>query len=147
MLVTEFTSGLMAKKLVALLVGLLILANLVLIVLYFATSQEHSANSPSITIVKGSPGPVGQMGPSGIPIQGEPGIQGIQGNPGLVGIAGPQGPQGEVGSAGPQGDPGSPASPIEIRYNTIKNQIEWRYEGDVTWQTLVLACQLINTCL
>jgi len=80
------------------------------------------------------------------PQNGRDGPMGLPGLAGLPGIQGQQGVQGEPGVAGPQGDPGVPGKSIEIRFNSTKNQIEWRYEGDFTWTLLVTSCQLTNTC-
>lgn len=128
-------------KIIVVILSLLVLANLAAIVLYFIKSPEHKATSPSITRIErvvGDQGPIGLQG-----IQGE---QGLQGTVGPAGQPSVQGSQGEIGPQGPQGDPGAPAVPLEIRYNDIKQQIEWRYVGDFLWTTLVQACQLTNTC-
>lgn len=135
-----------AKVIIAILC-LLILANLAAIVLYFIKSPEHKSTSPSITRIERI---IGDQGPIGL--QGIQGVGGLQGAVGPAGQPGVQGTQGEVGAigpegpAGPQGEPGAAAVPIEIRYNDIKKQIEWRYVGDMLWTTLVQACQLTDTC-
>lgn len=56
------------------------------------------------------------------------------------------GAQGEKGDTGLQGPAGTDASTVELQYNTVKAQIEWRYNGDTSWQVLVQTCALTNSC-
>lgn len=91
--------------------------------------------------------------PAGIPgvngnngVNGTDGKDGKNGATGLQGPAGPKGDTGEKGDTGAQGDPGIPGKTVELRYNDTKQQIEWRYGGDIGWRTLVTTCQLGGTC-
>lgn len=122
----------------------------------FIAIRNPSGRSYPKTIQVSIPGPIGirgvtgLQGPQGISgVQGLPGIQGSQGSIGLQGSTGATGLQGEAGPQGQQGDPGEPGQPgkeIEIRHDDAKAQTEWRYVGELSWNTLVLDCTITNTC-
>lgn len=110
-------------------------------------------------IVRGQPGPqgltglTGEMGYRGLP--GIPGLQGPKGDISVVTVTGPQGPAGVQGEPGPQGEPGTQGEPgepgqsgreIELRTNPINGNLEWRYDGDLSWHVLMKACQITKTC-
>lgn len=82
-------------------------------------------------------------------IQGPPG-QSIQGPPGQPGesIQGPAGQNGQdaVGIDGTPGEPGQPGREVEMRSNPANGNLEWRYVGELSWQTLITACEITNTC-
>lgn len=87
---------------------------------------------------------VGQQGPQGIPgigINGKDGlgIVGRTGPPGLsvVGPPGPAGEKGEPGAPGADGQDGQDGRSVEFRDNPETCDIEYKYTGDRTWQTLV----------
>lgn len=124
----------------------LMLANLVAIVMYFIISPDHKSSSPSVTVVKGSPGVVGPMGLSGVSVQGESGQTGVQGPTGAPGTVGQQGPKGDTGPQGLPGDPGAPGVAVVLRYNPTSGDLEWQYDGDFSWRPLLQVCQLTNTC-
>lgn len=90
-------------------------------------------------------------------------VRGVAGAPGKNGKDGRDGTNGANGSNGVstvstfatetiikevplQGEPGQPGKSTELRYNTAKSRIEWRYVGDDGWQILVDKCTLINSC-
>lgn len=71
------------------------------------------------------------------------GVDGKDGQPGRTGAKGTTGSQGLPGT---QGIPGADGKSIQLRYNAAKAQIEYRYDGDITWNGLVTVCTLTNTC-
>lgn len=71
------------------------------------------------------------------------GIDGTNGKNGVIGNPGVNGTNGQDGLPGVQGADGLS---VELRYNAAKQQIEWRYVGDITWKLLVSNCTLANTC-
>lgn len=75
------------------------------------------------------------------------GVNGLNGQS-IVGAQGVPGSsmQGPPGPVGPQGEPGVPGRQIELRYNIVKQETEWRYTGDLGWQVLVQNCQVLETC-
>lgn len=133
-------------KLVVAILALILIANTVATILYLIQRPSHSPLSPHITVVQGPPGPIGPQGTTGVGLQGSLGPVGPQGVQGVIGPQGGPGPQGSKGDPGPQGEPGAPGLPVEFRYDADKQQIEWRYIGDLFWRTLVKNCELTNTC-
>lgn len=88
--------------------------------------------------------PTPHDGKDGQSIVGPSGPSGPTGSQGVPGLSGSNGTD---GTAGVQGEPGQPGKSIELRYDSARSQIEWRYEGDLLWATLVQACTLTNTCV
>lgn len=101
--------------------------------------QQISAEPKAMDGVAGAPGQ------NGVP--GKPGINGTDGSNGLNGTNGENGTQGTIGNQGPQGDPGSPGAEVELQYDALKAQIEWKYSTDFAWRPLVTVCVLTNTCV
>lgn len=76
----------------------------------------------------------GPQGAPGLGIQGSQGVQGTQGVQGSVGAEGPPGIPGKDGETGPRGEQGPPGPKTERRCNAVGHRVEWRNEGDETWQ-------------
>lgn len=79
-------------------------------------------------------------------VNGKDGVNGTNGTTGATGKTGSVGVAGAQGSPGPQGEPGATGKSIQLRYNATKAQIEYRYDGDITWNILVTICTLTNAC-
>lgn len=74
------------------------------------------------------------------------GVNGKDGKNGSTGKSGARGVQGADGQPGIQGSPGADGKSIELRYNSSKAELEYRYDGDLNWTPLVTVCVLTNTC-
>lgn len=150
-------------KLIWIVLGLLLLISLASLVVALKNPSGHSypyevqSSQPQINYQKISQivakqvaalptPPAGSNGANGV--NGRNGINGSPGQNGTNGqsIVGIPGPQGEAGIQGPQGDPGAPGKTVELQYNSLKAEIEWRYTDDLLWRPLVSACTLTNTC-
>lgn len=105
-------------------------------------AQQIAAQPKAIDGVAGTPGQNGLQGQNGTN-----GTNGVTGSAGTTGTPGDTGMQGEQGEPGPQGDPGQPGLTVQLRYNNLKNEIEWKYTTDLTWRPLVTTCTLTNTCV
>lgn len=77
----------------------------------------------------GATGPMGPIGPTGLQ-----GIMGLIGDTGATGATGPQGEKGDTGDPGQTGAQGAPAPRTERRCNAELSRVEWRNEGDESWQ-------------
>lgn len=104
--------------------------------------QQIAAEPKAIDGVSGAPGQNGSAGKNGTD-----GTNGTSGTSGINGVQGVIGEEGIPGRSGPQGDPGIPGAQIELQYNAVKSDIEWRYNTQLNWQSLVSACTLLNTCV
>lgn len=141
-------------------INLLTIAVIALILLGIASFIHKSINPkttsfPKIQVVNGKDGKDGttpqidygridayiqaQVANLPKPQNGAPGQVGPQGIPGI----GIQGPAGQNGS---QGEPGAAGRELIIRYNPLKEETEYQYSGDLTWQVLVKNCQIQGTC-
>lgn len=135
---------------------LLILLNFVSIGIALHNPKGNSY--PRVIIEKGASGPAGTVGSTGL--QGQPGIsvQGPQGTQGVQGTSGVSVTPDELASAvstylqvnppspGAQGDPGTAGAQVELRVNPGTKNLEWRYDGQLTWQILLQTCELTNSC-
>lgn len=142
------------KKTVLIIIIILQLAILACVADYIISQPKHP-DSPSITVIRGTPGPMGPIGKTGL--QGEKGDDGI-------GIQGPAGlsPTDEqiaravsdylannppaAGADGQPGQDGINGRDIELRTNPVTLNIEWRYVGNDLWTVLTTHCELTNTC-
>lgn len=94
------------------------------------------------TGLPGATGTTGQTGTTGLQGEtGDTGPRGKAGSPGQTGATGPAGSPGPAGATGPAGStgttglPGADGREIEVQNNGT--YIQFRYEGDTTWQNLV----------
>jgi hypothetical protein len=78
----------------------------------------------------------GCRGAQGISLQGSQGIQGAPGVNGSAGVDGRNGLDGKDGESitGPQGERGQSGAPTERRCNAEMSRMEWRNQGDESWQ-------------
>lgn len=141
-------------KLLWIILGLIFLLDIVTIFIALRSPSSHSYPSQKPIVISLDYNKINalvQADLNALPqaqngVNGTNGINGKDGAQGPSGVAGPTGATGETGQTGSPGDSGAPARQVELRYNAVKNQVEWHYDGDISWNTLVSACTLTNTC-
>lgn len=96
-----------------------------------------AAGANGKTVLNGTGAPAGGLGVDGdfyvdtaaLAIYG-PKASGVWGSG--TSLVGPQGPQGDAGA---DGDDGAAGTPVELQVSGTN--LQWRYEGDVSWTTLI----------
>ena len=91
------------------------------------SSDAQWQNLIALSEIKGETGSEGEAG-----LDGSDGAAGSKGETGNTGAKGPTGARGETGATGTAGADGR-----EIEIQNSGTDIQWRYEGETTWNNLV----------